>query len=110
MWPDRRLIDLFKVEIPIVQAPMAGAMDFELAAAAAEAGALGSLPSPIKRSARAASNGPLPSPSGGRDGDEGARTRYVLAGRGNEDEDEGTVFILLGVLIAESLVAMEKEL
>jgi nitronate monooxygenase len=44
MWPDRRLIDLFKVELPIVQAPIAGAMDFELAAAAAEAGALGSLP------------------------------------------------------------------
>ncbi len=44
MWPDRRLIDLFKIELPIVQAPIAGAMDFELAAAAAEAGALGSLP------------------------------------------------------------------
>jgi nitronate monooxygenase len=44
MWPDRRLIELFKVELPLVQAPMAGAMDWELAAAAAEAGALGSLP------------------------------------------------------------------
>jgi nitronate monooxygenase len=44
MWPDRRLIALFNIEIPIVQAPMAGAMDWELAAAAAEAGALGSLP------------------------------------------------------------------
>jgi nitronate monooxygenase len=44
MWPDRRLIELFKVELPIVLAPMAGAMDFELAAAVAEAGALGSLP------------------------------------------------------------------
>src|SRR5438132_14177702 len=44
MWPDRRLIELFKIEIPIVLAPMAGAMDWELAAAAAEAGALGSLP------------------------------------------------------------------
>jgi NAD(P)H-dependent flavin oxidoreductase YrpB (nitropropane dioxygenase family) len=44
MWPDRRLIELFKIEVPIVQAPMAGAMDWELAAAAAEAGALGSLP------------------------------------------------------------------
>ena len=44
MWPDRRLIDLFGIELPIVQAPMAGAMDWELAAAAAEAGALGSLP------------------------------------------------------------------
>ncbi len=44
MWPDRRLIDLFGIELPIVQAPMAGAMDWELAAAAAQAGALGSLP------------------------------------------------------------------
>ena len=44
MWPNRRLIELFKIEVPIVQAPMAGAMDWELAAAAAQAGALGSLP------------------------------------------------------------------
>jgi nitronate monooxygenase len=44
MWPDRRLLDLFQIEHPIIQAPMAGAMDWELVAAAAEAGALGSLP------------------------------------------------------------------
>jgi nitronate monooxygenase len=44
MWPDRRLIDLFKIEFPIVLAPMAGAMDWELTAAVAEAGGLGSLP------------------------------------------------------------------
>jgi nitronate monooxygenase len=44
MWPDRRLIELLGIELPIVQAPVAGAMDWELAAAAAEAGALGSLP------------------------------------------------------------------
>ena len=44
MWSDRRLIELFDIEIPIVQAPMAGAVDWELVAAAAEAGALGSLP------------------------------------------------------------------
>ncbi len=44
MWPNRRLIELFNIEIPIVQAPVAGAMNWELAAAAAEAGALGSLP------------------------------------------------------------------
>lgn len=44
MWPDRRLLDLLAIELPIVQAPMAGAMDWELAAAAAQAGALGSLP------------------------------------------------------------------
>jgi nitronate monooxygenase len=44
MWPNNRLIQLLDIEFPIVQAPMAGAMDWELAAAAAEAGALGSLP------------------------------------------------------------------
>jgi nitronate monooxygenase len=44
MWPDRRLLELFNIELPIVQAPVAGAMDWELAAAAAEAGAVGSLP------------------------------------------------------------------
>jgi nitronate monooxygenase len=44
MWPDRRLLDLFKTEFPIVLSPMAGAMDTELAIAAAQGGALGSLP------------------------------------------------------------------
>jgi nitronate monooxygenase len=44
MWPDRRLIDLFKTEFPIVLAPMAGIMDAELVIAAAQGGALGSLP------------------------------------------------------------------
>jgi nitronate monooxygenase len=44
MWPDRRLLDLFEIELPIVQAPMAGAVGPELVIAAAEAGALGSLP------------------------------------------------------------------
>jgi nitronate monooxygenase len=44
MWPDRRLIDLFRIEHPIVLAPMAGAMDFELAAAVAQGGGLASLP------------------------------------------------------------------
>src|SRR6516162_4856960 len=44
MWPDRRLIDLFKTELPIVLAPMAGVMDAELVIAAAQGGALGSLP------------------------------------------------------------------
>jgi nitronate monooxygenase len=44
MWPDRRLLDLFKTEHPIVLAPMAGAMDVELAAAVAQSGGLGSLP------------------------------------------------------------------
>src|SRR5207247_3058687 len=44
MWPDRRLIDLFKTEFPIVLAPMAGAIDADLVIAAAQGGALGSLP------------------------------------------------------------------
>ena len=44
MWPDRRLLDLFKIDHPIVLAPMAGAMDAELAIAVAQAGGLGSLP------------------------------------------------------------------
>ena len=34
MWPDRRLIDLFKTEFPIVLAPMAGVMDADLVIAA----------------------------------------------------------------------------
>jgi nitronate monooxygenase len=44
MWPDRRLIELFKIEFPIVQAPMAGVMDADLVIAASQGGALGSLP------------------------------------------------------------------
>jgi nitronate monooxygenase len=44
MWPDRRLIDLFKIEHPIVLAPMAGAMDADLVIEVCEAGGLGSLP------------------------------------------------------------------
>ena len=45
MWPNRRLIDLFKTEFPIVLAPMAGVMDAELVIAVAQGGGLGSLPS-----------------------------------------------------------------
>ncbi|MFO1108392.1 MAG: nitronate monooxygenase family protein [Bradyrhizobium sp.] len=44
MWPDRRFLDLVKTEFPIVQAPMAGAMDTDLVISAAQGGALGSLP------------------------------------------------------------------
>lgn len=44
MWPDRRITELFKTEFPIVLAPMAGVMDAELVIAAAQGGALGSLP------------------------------------------------------------------
>ncbi|MDX1711492.1 MAG: nitronate monooxygenase family protein [Rhodovibrionaceae bacterium] len=44
MWPDNRLTDLLGIELPIVQAPMAGSGSAELAIAVAEAGGLGSLP------------------------------------------------------------------
>jgi nitronate monooxygenase len=44
MWPDRRILELFKIEFPIVQAPMAGVQDADLVMAAAQGGALGSLP------------------------------------------------------------------
>ncbi|MDF2692640.1 MAG: 2-nitropropane dioxygenase [Labilithrix sp.] len=43
-WPDRRILDLFGIELPIVQAPMAGASTPEMAIAVSEAGGLGSLP------------------------------------------------------------------
>jgi len=44
MWPDRRLLNLFGIEHPIIQAPMAGAQGSALAIAVSEAGGLGSLP------------------------------------------------------------------
>src|SRR5262245_45673486 len=44
MWPDRRILDLFNIELPIIQAPMAGAQGSALAIAVSEAGGLGSLP------------------------------------------------------------------
>jgi nitronate monooxygenase len=44
MGPDRRLLDLFGIDLPIVQAPMAGSSDTALAIAVAQAGGLGSLP------------------------------------------------------------------
>ena len=44
MWPDRRLLDLFKIDVPIIQAPMAGVQDVDVMIGAAEGGALGSLP------------------------------------------------------------------
>lgn len=42
-WPDRRLLDLLKIEIPIIQAPMAGSDSVVLARSVASTGALGSL-------------------------------------------------------------------
>jgi len=44
MWPDRRIIDLFKIEAPILLAPMAGVIDAEIAVAVAEGGGLASIP------------------------------------------------------------------
>ena len=44
MWPDRRIIDLFKTEFPILLAPMAGVMDADLAIAVAQGGGVPSLP------------------------------------------------------------------
>lgn len=43
-WPDHRILDLFGISLPIIQAPMAGASTPEMAAAVSEAGGLGSLP------------------------------------------------------------------
>jgi len=43
-WPDRRIIDLVGSEHPIIQAPMANVSGVDLCVAAAEGGALGSLP------------------------------------------------------------------
>jgi len=42
-WPDRRLLDLFDIDHPIVQAPMAGASSTQMAIAVSEAGGLGSI-------------------------------------------------------------------
>ena len=44
MWPDRRLLDLLGIDLPIIQAPMAGACGSAMAVAASAAGGLGSLP------------------------------------------------------------------
>ena len=43
-WPDRRLLDLLGIELPILLAPMAGAVGAPMAIAVAEAGGLGALP------------------------------------------------------------------
>jgi nitronate monooxygenase len=42
-WRDRRLLDLFGIEHPLVQAPMAGLSTPQMAIAASEAGGLGSI-------------------------------------------------------------------
>ena len=43
-WPDRRFLDLVRIEHPIIQAPMAGAGSVELCAGVIRGGGLGSLP------------------------------------------------------------------
>lgn len=44
-WPDTRILDLFGIDLPIIQAPMAGATTPGMVIAVSEAGGLGSLPS-----------------------------------------------------------------
>ena len=53
MWPDRRLLDLLEIELPIVQAPMAGATGAAMAVAVSESGGLGSLPCALLTPGRA---------------------------------------------------------
>jgi len=43
-WPDRKILDLFNIRLPLVQAPMANFGTVEMAIGAGEAGALASLP------------------------------------------------------------------
>lgn len=43
-WPDSRILDLFAIDLPILQAPMAGATGSAMAIAVSEAGGLGALP------------------------------------------------------------------
>lgn len=44
MWPDQRIRELFRINLPLIQAPMAGPTTVDLAVAVCEAGGLGSLP------------------------------------------------------------------
>lgn len=43
-WPNTRILDLLGIELPIIQAPMAGATTTAMVIAANQAGALGSMP------------------------------------------------------------------
>ena len=62
-WPDPRILDLLGIEIPIIQAPMAGADSVALARAVTSAGGLGSLacalltPDELQGAARALRDG-----------------------------------------------------
>jgi len=42
-WHDRRILDLFGIDLPILQAPMAGVSTPEMAIAVSDAGGLGAL-------------------------------------------------------------------
>ena len=44
MWPNSRILELFGIQLPIIQAPMAGSVLSEMVVAVSEAGGLGSLP------------------------------------------------------------------
>ena len=44
MWPDRRIIELFKIEHPILLAPMASSIDADIAIAVAQGGGLPCVP------------------------------------------------------------------
>src|SRR5438270_13476587 len=46
-WPDRRLLDLLQIQVPIIQAPMAGSDSVALARGVSSTGALGSLACPL---------------------------------------------------------------
>jgi nitronate monooxygenase len=47
MWPNDRFIKLFDIELPIIQAPMAGSALSDMVVAVSEAGGLGSLACPL---------------------------------------------------------------
>src|SRR5262249_671838 len=44
-WPDHRVLDLFGIDLPILQAPMANSSTPEMALAVCRAGGLGAIPS-----------------------------------------------------------------
>ena len=62
-WPNRRLLDLLKLDIPIIQAPMAGSDSVPLARSVSSTGALGYLacavltPDGVREAARAIREG-----------------------------------------------------
>ncbi|MFT5511004.1 MAG: nitronate monooxygenase [Hyphomicrobiaceae bacterium] len=53
MWPNREFLDLIGIDLPIIQAPMAGANGTAMAIAVSEAGGLGSLPCAMLDAAKA---------------------------------------------------------